>query len=313
MKYKYVFGPVPSRRLGVSLGIDLIPYKVCSYNCIYCECGRTTELTLLRKEYVPTDIVVKEIDDYMNNHPAPDFITFSGSGEPTLHSKIGLILSHIKSKYPHIKTAVLTNGSLLYLPEVREELLKADVVLPSLDAALKSSFIKINRPNGKLKLDKIINGLIDFRQDYKGEIWLEVFIVEGINTDKENLDALKSAILKIQPDRIQLNTLDRPGTEDWVKPASKETLESIISYWNIPNAEIISKYKSRKEIKSYRNDTESAILETIRRRPCTLTDLSEILGLHINELNKYLDVLESEGKIAAKAEKRGVFYTSKEK
>ncbi|NIA23785.1 MAG: radical SAM protein, partial [Proteobacteria bacterium] len=294
MKYKYVFGPVPSRRLGVSLGIDLIPYKVCSYNCIYCECGKTTDLTIKRKEYVPTDIVLKEIDDYVKNHPAPDFITFSGSGEPTLHSKIGLILSHIKSHYPSIKTAVLTNGSLLYIPDVRKEILAADVVLPSLDAALNDSFIKINRPNGQLRLEKIISGLIDFRKEYKGEIWLEIFIVEGINTDNDNLDALKNAIVRIKPDKVQLNTLDRPGTEDWVKPASKKTLESIIDYWGLPNVKIISKYKSRKDIKSYRNDVESMILETIRRRPCTLTDLSAILGLHINELNKYLDVLEAE-------------------
>lgn len=313
MKYKYIFGPVPSRRLGVSLGIDIIPYKVCSYNCIYCECGRTTDLTIKRKEYVPTDIVLKEINDYVKNHPAPDFITFSGSGEPTLHSKIGIILSHIKTHYPNIKTAVLTNGSLLYLDEVRKEILLADVVLPSLDSALTDSFTKINRPNGRLKIEKIISGLVAFRKEYKGEIWLEIFIVEGINTDNDNLDALKKAIVKIKPDRVQLNTLDRPGTENWVKPASKKTLEFIIKYWNIPNAEIISKYKSRKDIKSYRDDIESTILDTIRRRPCTLTDLSEILGLHINELNKYLDVLESEGKIIAQIQNRGVFYLLKKK
>jgi len=310
MKYKYIFGPVPSRRLNVSLGVDLVPHKVCSYNCIYCECGKTTNLTTERKEYVPTKVVLEEINDYLSRYPKPDYVTFSGSGEPTLHKDIGKIISFVKSEYPDVNIAILTNGSLFNDSNVRREILEADVILPSLDSAIEETFKRIDRPYGKLNIKCIIDGMIKFRKEYKGRIWLEVFIVEGINSDKVNLNELKRAIIEIKPDKIQLNTLDRPGTENWVKAVPKKTLEDIIKYWNLDNVEIISKYK-RREVKSYRDDVENAIIETIRRRPCTIEDLKNILNLHINELNKYIDVLENEGKIAVKVENRGIFYYNK--
>jgi wyosine [tRNA(Phe)-imidazoG37] synthetase (radical SAM superfamily) len=307
MKYKYIFGPVPSRRLNISLGVDLVPHKVCSYNCIYCECGKTTNLTTERKEYVPTKVVLEELNDYLNRYPKPDYVTFSGSGEPTLHKDVGKIISFIKSEYPDIKIAILTNGSLFNDSNVRREILEADVILPSLDSAIEETFKRIDRPYSKLRIKSIIDGMIEFRKEYKGQIWLEVFIIEGINSDKVNLNELKRAIIEIKPDKIQLNTLDRPGTENWVKSVSQKILEDIVEYWNLDNVEIISKYK-RREVKSYRDDVENAIIETIRRRPCTIEDLQGILSLHINELNKYIDVLENEGKIAAKIENRGIFY-----
>lgn len=177
--YKYLFGPVPSRRLGMSLGIDLVPHKVCSLNCIYCECGSTTKLTIDRKEYVPYDIVIKELEHYFRNNTAPDYITFSGSGEPTLNSRIGDVIRFIKHNIPGIPIAILTNGTLLYQKQVRKELLEADVVLPSLDAASDLIFRKINRPFHKLNINKYIQGLVNFRNEYKGKIWLEVFIIPG--------------------------------------------------------------------------------------------------------------------------------------
>ncbi len=306
--YQYLFGPVPSRRLGMSLGIDLVPHKVCTLNCIYCECGRTTNLTLERKEYVPYEAVVAEIDDYLKNNPAPDYITFSGSGEPTLNSKIGDVLKFIKNRTENIPVAVLTNGTLFYDKEVRKELLPADVVLPSLDAAEDLAFRKINRPYRKLNIPEYIDGLAQFRKEYTGKIWLEALIIPGINDSKENLDALKEAFVKITPDEIQLNTLDRPGTVENIRAATRAELQHIVDYWNLPEVKIIAAAPDRKKIVSYRSDTENAILETIKRRPCTLDDLHKILGLHINEINKYLDVLEDEGKIVSKREKRGLFY-----
>ncbi len=308
--YKYLFGPVPSRRLGISLGIDLIPVKTCTLNCVYCECGRTTDLTLERKEWVPTKKVIEELDDYLQNNPTPDFITFSGSGEPTLHSGVGEILDFLtrkKKTYP-FKTAVLTNGTLLNDPQVRRELLQADVVAPSLDAASKRAFKKINRPHPDLNIEDIIAGEIAFRKEFQGEIWLEVFIVPGVNDNEQELTALKEAILQIKPDIVQLNTLDRPGAIPTIRAATREELQHILDFWQLPNAEIIAKAQTRQEKKSYRKDTESAILETIRRRPCTLNDLQEILGLHINEINKYLSVLEAKGKIKSLRQNRGVFY-----
>ena len=308
--YQTLFGPVPSRRLGISLGIDLVPMKTCSLNCVYCECGRTTKLTLERKEWVPTAKVTAELEDYLQNNPTPDFITFSGSGEPTLHSGVGDILEFLnekKKQFP-FKTAVLTNGTLFYLPEVRQSLLTADVVVPSLDAATEPVFKKINRPHPALNIQQVIEGEIAFRREYSGEIWLEVFIVPGLNDTPRELSALKEAILEIKADRIQLNTLDRPGAIPTIRAAKREELQKILNFWQLPNAEIIARSETRVEKKSYRKDTETAILETIRRRPCTLNDLQEILGLHVNEINKYLDVLQGKGLIEVVAQERGFFY-----
>ena len=311
--YKYLFGPVPSRRLGMSLGVDLVPHKVCSLNCIYCECGRTTNLTIERKEYVSYDDVTKELDHYFNNNPAPDYITFSGSGEPTLNSRIGDVLQFIKQKKPDVPVAVLTNGTLFYQKKVRTELLNADLVLPSLDAATDLIFRKINRPFHKLNIQEYIQGLQDFRNEYKGRIWLEVLIIPGYNDSKTELKLLKEAFEKIRPDSIQLNTLDRPGAVSDIRAATKIELQQIADYWNLDNVEIIVSAQERKDIKSYREDIETAILETILRRPCTLNDLAKILGLHINEVNKYLDVLEADHKIKSVHQERGLFYQIKQK
>jgi len=309
--YKYLFGPVPSRRLGMSLGIDLIPSKVCSLNCVYCECGKTTNLTIERKEYVSYNKVTNELEHYFKNNPAPDYVTFSGSGEPTLNLKIGDIIKFLKSNYPYIPIAILTNGTLFDQKEVRTELLNADLVLPSLDAASELSFKKINRPFHTLNINKYIQGLIDFRKEYSGKIWLEVLILPGYNDNKKDLKLLKDAFVKIKPDRIQLNSLDRPGILNTLRSATRNELQQIADFFGLDNVEIIASAPKRKEIKSYRKDTETAILETIFRRPCTLDDLSEILGLHKNEINKYLDVLESDDKIEIIRQSRGIFYKIK--
>ncbi len=306
--YKYLFGPVPSRRLGMSLGVDLVPHKVCSLNCIYCECGSTTNLTIERKEYVPYNEVVQELKRFLSDKPALDFITFSGSGEPTLNSRIGDILKFIKQNYPDIPVAVLTNGTLLKNKQVRGEIMDADLVLPSLDVASNLTFRKINRPFHSLNIEDYINGLCEFRKEYQGKIWLEVLIIPGYNNSKEDLKLLKEAFNKIKPDSIQLNTLDRPGVIPGLRAAGKEELEQIADFWGLDNIEIIAAAQSRKEIKSFRDDIESAILETIFRRPCTVDDLVKILGLHINEINKYLDVLEADNKIKSVQQERGVFY-----
>ncbi|MCF8299402.1 MAG: radical SAM protein [Saprospiraceae bacterium] len=309
--YKYLFGPVPSRRLGMSLGVDLIPHKICTLNCVYCECGKTTKLTTERKEYIPVEDVINELKDYFENNPKPDYFTFSGAGEPTLNSGFGRVLEFIKENSPSVPIAVLTNGSLLSDKQVRKELLNADVVLPSLDAAIDETFRKIDRPSKQLNINDYIKGLVEFRKEFKGKIWLEVFILPGYNDDKKNLDALKKAILEINPDSVQLNTLDRPGTIDKIVAAPYNSLVEIKNYWNLDNVEIIASAPKRKEVKSYRDDMENAILETIKRRPCTLEDLAEILGTHINEVNKYLGVLEADNHIEITKMERGIFYQLK--
>ncbi|NOX90248.1 MAG: radical SAM protein [Calditrichaeota bacterium] len=306
--YRYLFGPVPSRRLGISLGIDLVPFKTCTMNCIYCECGITTDLTTERKEWTPTKEVLKELTHYFSNNPKPDFVTFSGSGEPTLHLKIGEILEYIRNYPKNFRIAVLTNGTLFTRSEVRKQVLGADVIIPSLDAATESVFKKINRPHKHLSLNEIIEGLINLRKEFGREIWLEVFIVPGLNDTQKELSALKQAILKINPDRVQLNTLDRPGAVPGVRAATRAELRAILDFWQLKNAEIIAGPKSGKQDISYRKDAESAILETIARRPCTLEDLREILGLRVNEINKYLRLLEADEKIKVVSKERGCFY-----
>jgi wyosine [tRNA(Phe)-imidazoG37] synthetase (radical SAM superfamily) len=297
----------------MSLGIDLVPKKVCSLDCVYCEVGKTTQLTLERKEYLKAGKIKEELTHYFNNNPDPDFLTFSGSGEPTLNISIGDILQFVKQIRPHIPVAVLTNGTLLFDQTVRNALKEADVVLPSLDAATEDAFRKINRPPDSLKIDSYIQGLIDFRKEYKGKIWLEIFILPGYNDSVHELNELKNAVLKIAPDAVQLNTLDRPGTVPGLRGASRSEMQKIADEWKLDNVGIIAAAPEREKLQSFRKDVETAILETIVRRPCTLDDLSKILGLHISEINKYLDVLDGEGRIEAVSQERGVFYQVKEK
>ncbi|MFA5301390.1 MAG: radical SAM protein [Bacteroidales bacterium] len=306
--YKHIFGPVPSRRLGMSLGVDMVPKKVCSLNCVYCEVGPTTRLTSERKPYVPAKDIIRELQDYFRTQNNPDFITFSGYGEPTLNSEIGEIFDYLKREKPEVPIAVLTNGTLLYEKEVREAIMKADLVLPSLDSATEEGFKRINHPVKTISLRQYIEGLVSFGQEFSGKIWLEVFILPGYNDSISELDALKKELLRIKPDRIQLNTLDRPGTVPGLRSATRQELQSIIDYWEIPNVEIIAAVLERTKMASYRKDVENVILETINRRPCTLDDLSKILGLHVNELNKYLDALEASGKVHTERQDRGLFY-----
>ncbi|RLD52372.1 MAG: radical SAM protein, partial [Bacteroidetes bacterium] len=244
--YKHLFGPVPSRRLGMSLGVDLIPQKVCSLNCVYCECGHTTNLTHDRKEYVPVDEVYSELRDFFKNNPDPDYLTFSGAGEPTLHNHIGEVIAFLKNLRPGLPVAVLTNGTLFGDPEVRKELMLADVVLPSLDAATDLALRRINRPQRSLKAADYVDGLVQFSREFKGEIWLEIFILPGYNDGEENLIALKEAILKINPGRIQLNTLDRPGTVEGLLPARISQLQEIAALLGNEKVEIIAPPEERK-------------------------------------------------------------------
>jgi len=306
--YKYLFGPVPSRRLGMSLGIDMVPKKVCSLDCVYCEVGKTTKLTTQLNEYILYDKVIAELKDYFATNPDPDYFTFSGSGEPTLNIRIGDVLDFLKETKPNIPVAVLTNGTMFSDENVRKALLKADLVLPSLDAVTEQTFNKINRPADGLTAKKCLDGLIEFTKEYTGKIWLEIFILPGYNDNKVDVLALKDAIRQINPDLVQLNTLDRPGTISGLTSASADDMKRIIQLLDYPEAKVIAASAQRKNIQSYRTDTESAILGTIARRPCTLEDMVKILGLHINEINKYLDVLEADNKIKTIRQERGVFY-----
>jgi len=308
MQYNTLFGPVPSRRLGISLGVDLVPMKTCTLNCIYCECGKTSHLTLERKEYVSFEAVKKELAHYLAHHARPDYITFSGSGEPTLNSKIGDVIRFLKDRVPDVPVAVLTNSTLFSQKQVRSDIKNAAVVIPSLDAATEKIFNKINRPSPHLHVDTIIDGLIRFRKEYRGKIWLEIFIIPGMNDTITELSALKLVIGKIKPDQVHLNTLDRPGSVSTLRTATREELERVLNVFQMENAAIVADPPEQKELFAYRKDTAAAILGTIARRPCTSKDLSEILGLQVKEVDTYLKSLEADEKIKAVKQKRGLFY-----
>ncbi|HDS09696.1 MAG TPA: radical SAM protein [Firmicutes bacterium] len=307
---KYIFGPVPSRRLGISLGIDLVPFKTCSFDCIYCECGKTTKKTIIRREYVPYKNVIDEIKTFLNGKPALDYITFSGSGEPTLSSSIGKLIKFLKKHYPQYKIAVLTNGSLLYRKSVRNDLIPADLIIPSFDSASHSIFQKINRPHSRITIERMISGLKKLRQEFKGEIWIEVFIAKSVNDSSVEINKIKKVLEKIKPDRIQFNTLDRPGTIPSLKPVPEKDLKKITE--RIPGSEIIAKFPDKSKFYSEKSENiEEAILRILARRPVTLQDLNVILNLKIAEINKYIRILKSQNKITEKKGKRGIFFILK--
>ncbi len=294
METKYTYGPVPSRRLGFSLGIDLIPFKNCSFDCIYCQLGKTTNKTIKRKEYLPTEEILKGVEEILKNNDRIDYLTFSGSGEPTLHSKIGYLITELK-KITEIPVAVLTNSSLLFMPDVQEELSNADVVLPTLCGTTQEIFNKINRPVPIINIEKVIRGLINFRQLYKGRIWLEIMLIKDMNDEQLNLDKLKMVVEKIAPDRIHLNTVARPPSEKYALPLSIKELQKIEKLFG-DNAEIIASFKAKRG-SVYLLDTERTILEVVKRRPVTLDDICSVTSLHRNEVLKYLDQLHRAKKV----------------
>jgi len=304
---RHIFGPVPSRRLGISLGVDIIPFKTCSLDCLYCECGRTNHLTIERRRFTDPAVILAELKAALAAIAHLDFITFSGSGEPTLNSDLGRLIRKIK-KLTSIPVAVLTNGTLLYLAEVRHDLLAADLVLPSLDAASMTGFQRLNQPHSGLDIARVIAGLARFRTQYRGQIWLEVFIVAAINDNAAELAALRRAIGRIKPDRVQLNTIDRPPACAEIRAASWETLEKIQRQWHDLPVEIIKRTGSREEIRLFSLNLEHNLLNTIRRRPLTLDDLVVLTGLEKSELQRYLDVLEKEGHIASRISGNKIFY-----
>ncbi len=241
MKDKYIFGPIISRRLGISLGLDIIPHKYCSLDCSYCEIGATNHLTTTRESFFPREEVMQNLRKYLVNKPYLDSISFSGSGEPTLSTDLGYYIRQIKEEFPNYLISVITNSSLLGDKQVRDELLDADIVLPSLDAVSEDVFQRINKPIANLTAQQIINGLLRFRSEFKNQIWLEIFIIPGLNDHESEILKIKDAVYRIKPDRIQLNSLDRAGTDPNIKAASLNILDKIRDIINYPNTDVIAR------------------------------------------------------------------------
>ncbi|HJJ43667.1 MAG TPA: radical SAM protein [Methanocorpusculum sp.] len=310
MTENHIFGPVNSRRLGKSLGIDLLPFKTCSYSCVYCECGHTTSLTTKRTEFFPTEEVIFQLDEILEKRPALDYITFAGSGEPTLSLSLGRVIRHLKTKYPNYRVAVLTNGSLLGDKSVREDLSYADLVIPTLTSTNQKTFERIHQPVFGLAIENIISTMIEFRKEFHGQIWLEIFLIPSVNMEGEELAALREAVRKIRPDRIQLNTLDRPASEDWVTTPETEQLEAVRKYFaelGIP-VDVAGSCCEQPDTHVAGESTHEHIRKTLQIRPCTVEDLATMTGLHHHEVAKYLSGLLDEGIVQVQRGKRGVFY-----
>lgn len=301
---RYVFGPVPSRRLGRSLGVDLVPFKTCSYDCIYCQLGRTTCRTIERREWVRTATVLKQLREKLSTRP--DYITLSGSGEPTLHSGLGKIIQQIKAM-TSIPIAVLTNGSLLWQKEVREEISLADLVLPSLDAPDTERFEFINRPHPEITYSRMLQGLQELRREFAGEYWLEVMLLAGYNALPPEIRELVSQVRRIKPDKVQLNTAVRPPAEDYAIAVQPERLKEIARAF-MPAAECIAEYRAAEQTPSFAGSAD-LILEMLQRRPCTEDDIAAGLLMPRLQVAKHLAVLEAEGRVHSRRRDGLIFYT----
>jgi wyosine [tRNA(Phe)-imidazoG37] synthetase (radical SAM superfamily) len=306
---QHAFGPVWSRRLGRSLGIDLVPFKTCTYDCIYCQLGGTTNKTATRLEYVPLDAVIADAAHRLASGPAPDYVTLSGSGEPTLHARVGELIPALR-RLTDRPIAVLTNGSLLWDPEVRHSLLKADLVLPSLDAGDESLFQRVNRPLPGLSLEQVVDGLTTFRQQYTGQIWLEVLLLAGLSAVPEQVERIAQYARQIAPDRVQLNTVARPPAEVYAQPAATQTLSRLATRFS-GKVEVIA--PEREEDPAPAGGTASAfreekLLSLIERRPVTVDDIARGLGWPHAEVIKCLHQLVCAGKVTSSMVREAVFF-----
>ncbi len=302
----HIFGPVPSRRLGYSLGVDLVVHKTCTFDCLYCECGPTTSLTIERKEYVPFDELADELGETFKDPPERlDYVTLSGSGEPCLNTRMGDVLELLRSISP-AKVAVLTNSSLLTDPEVRRELGLAHVVAPSLDTAVPETFNLINRPHPSLSLGAMVKGLVEFRRGFGGEIRLEVLLVKGVNDSPGELERLARQIELIRPDTVDVNTAFRPGAAR-LKPLTQEELESAARGLG-PLARPVGSFCGDGSLK-LTGFLEKRVVALISRRPCTLDELAESLAAGEKEVREVLKDLEKRGVLKTQDQKDGRFYS----
>lgn len=304
---RHVYGPVPSRRLGASLGVDVVPFKVCTYDCIYCQLGPTRTLTTRRRRFYPVAEVLVEVADRLSRGPRPDVITLAGSGEPTLYRDLGELIDGIR-RITDIPVALLTNGALFHRADVRAEAARAAIVLPSLDAGDEATFRAIDRPARSLTLEKVVTGLAAFRELFRGEIWLEVMVVAGANDSPGQVAAIARLARRIGADRVQLNTPVRPAFDERAVPVSAARLTGLCQHFS-PPAEAVADWRSPEPLPQPGESAHTeGVLALLRRRPCTLADLSDGLHLLPNELVKLLTSLARQGAVHQVATGGRIFW-----
>ncbi len=296
--YRFLFGPVRSRRLGRSLGIDLVPLKVCTYDCPYCQVGKTTEKTLVRREYVPVEQVLGEFDDWMARDGQADCVTLAGGGEPTLHSRFGEVIEAIGARCS-FRRILLSNGSLFSEPAVRVAAAKAEVVKATLSAWDQASFEAVHQPHESLKFDVFLEGLSAFRREFSGEYWLEVFVVPGVNDRSDQMRRIAELAARIGPDRIHLNTAVRPAQDGSVKPIDGDRMKELTSYFH-PVAEVIGAAVAPVPAAltpMTLDEMADRALSLIHRHPVTIMDLSATLGVGGSDAELAVALLMKRGAI----------------
>ena len=303
---RHVYGPVVSRRLGRSLGVDVIPFKTCSFDCVYCQLGRTTCRTVERDDFVPVDAVVAEVAAALATRGRPDVVTVAGSGEPTLHARIGELIAKLGRLFRPV--AVLTNGSLLSHPSVREELLEADLVIPSLDAAGPETFAWVNRPHPAVEFAAMVEGLVAFRREYRGSLWLEVMLLGGVTGTPGEVAALAALAARIGPDRVQLNTVARPPAEAFAHPVPPAHMHDLARRFT-PPAEVVSEPSHSVAGQAGSVDPE-AVSALLRRRPCSLDEVAAALAVAPSEVIKVLAALVQAGAVETRRGNDKVFYAA---
>ena len=297
----------------MSLGVDLVPHKVCTYSCIYCQLGPTTGHTIERRDFFEADRVLRDVENALGQGPRPDVITFAGSGEPTLYRSLDRIIEGIRS-ISDVPLLLITNGSLLFMDDVRASCLNLDIAAPSLDACDGETFMDINQPASGISFDRMLEGLRAFSREFRGKCRLEVMLMQGLNDSDEHLDKFTAILKDIECERIDVNTPVRPGWNEWAAPCSKERLEKAREMFG-PRAEIVASYERLTEDPKYMaafsakaGDLESRIVEMLSRRPCTVQDISSALHAHGQEVTKIIEKLLEQKRIAHRNSDDGVYF-----
>jgi wyosine [tRNA(Phe)-imidazoG37] synthetase (radical SAM superfamily) len=304
----HVFGPIPSRRLGRSLGVDLIPPKTCTFDCLYCQVGKTTCKCIDPISYVPPETVLSQVKAKLQEG-LPDAVTLAGSGEPTLHAQIGRIIHDIRRLSP-VKIALLTNGSLFWREEILQGALEADIIMPTLTTTFQHTFEAIHRPHPCLSLAMVVKGLMRLREVYRGEYALEVMLLAGMNDSDEELDGMRALIRRLSPDKIQLNTVIRPPADRTAVGLDRGRLEEIKGFFG-DAAEIVAEQAPR-ETEVVVEDWETRFLQAVRRRPLRMEDVSKMWGLPRESIRSVLQTLATKGLIKASVHFGEVYYSSHE-
>ncbi len=291
---KYVYGPVPSRRLGVSLGVSPIPKKACNYSCVYCQLGRTDHMTNTRQMFFTVKEIMAEFDEVLRNNIKFDVVTIVGEGEPTLYLGLGELISEIQKRTDK-PVAVITNGALFYDADLRSELYQADIVLPTLDAYDEESFKKINRPHGTIDFKMVNDGLKTFSEEYQGQLWIELMLIDGINEDDESLRKYSEALKELHYDRLYINTPVRPPAETFVKAIDHEKMSHAVDVLGGISIDLLDSQGFHSEIE----DHYEAIMSIIKRHPMNQFEIKGFLeSRSCKNIDEIFDDLKKDSKVA---------------